>query len=212
MTSRQLIATALAVPALLLAGCSDDTTTPAVTPSVETPTQTTPVEGPDEEAATSEAPVDEAEATSAAPDQAGSTGAPREIEGGAEGEAAAAVVKSFFTAMIAADVAVCDHLLSFSDPAKSMKSHTSDYETCRELLPPVLEQDIAPEGGEELAGIIEAMNIYGADVDGDTAVVDADNYSELFAETVGQDPITLRKIDGAWYIDLDHSFQPAQNG
>lgn len=212
---RRAILPALAASALLLTGCDDSTssadpTTPEETAPV-TQAPTTQATDDAEETQDAAAPTDDAAGVTTGPDDAASTTAPgeREIQGGEDGQAAADVVKSFFIAMVEADPAVCDHLLSFTDPTRAMPDHPSDYETCQELLPPVLERDVAPEGDAELAGIIGAMNIYGADVDGDTAVVDEDNYSELFAQTVGSEPITLRRIDGSWYIDLDHSFQSA---
>ena len=214
---------ALAVPALLIAltACTDSTgegadgTTAATDGASPTSYPDADDDATDAAAGTTDAAADatasdatdEAATTTGATDPAAQTADPDEVEGGEEGQAAADVAKAFYVAMIDADVTVCDHLLSFSDASTPMKDHPSDYQTCQELLPEVLERDVAPEGDEELKAIVEAMQIRGADVQGDTAVVDADNYSELFAQTVGQDPITLRKVDDAWYIDLDHSFQ-----
>lgn len=206
---RRALVSALAVPALILAGCSGDDTGPDasdVPTAAEEPVVTAP---PADSGQPTSAPA-EADAATATADPAASTALPEgEVEGGEEGQAAADVAKAFYVAMIDADAKVCDHLLSFSDAEKPMKDHESDYETCQELLPEVLGEDL-PEDSAELAAIVEAMQIRGADVDGDTAVIDSDNYSELFARTIGQDPITLRKIDGEWYIDLDRSFQPTE--
>lgn len=219
-TMRRALVCTLAVPALILAGCSgsDSPETPT------TPVASTPAPAPEpEDAGETEAPEDSEEATEAAPadddtatsgpDAAATTAVPAdEVEGGEEGQAAADVAKAFYVAMLDKDAHadVCDYLLSFSDPEKPMKDHESDYETCQELLPEVLGAELTADGGdEELAGIISAMQIRGADVQGDTAVVDGDNYSDLFAETIGQAPITLRKVGDDWYIDLDHSFQTA---
>ena len=57
--------------------------------------------------------------------------------------------------------------------------------------------------GEEGVAILEAMQITGAQVDGDVAVIDQDNYSELFAEAMGDSTITLRRLGGEWYVDID---------
>lgn len=219
---RRALVCTLAVPALILAGCSGDAEPTRTSPTVGTASddaaddaadQTTEgaADGSGGTAADDDAADTADDEATSDTDAAGSTagaGDPDEVEGGADGQAAADVAKAFYVAMIEADGKVCDHLLSFSDAEKPMKDQPSDYETCQELLPEVL-ADVAPSGDDELTAIIEAMQIRGADVQGDTAVVDADNYSDLFAQTIGQDPITLRKIGDEWYIDLDHSFQTA---
>lgn len=212
------IVTALAVSALTLTGCSDTGTSTTTQP-------TPPTSLSDDAAAASSEPGEDSAATSSPVDEVASTGAPDttdvadttaspggEAQGGAEGQAAADIAKKFFSAMVTADPVACDYLLSFTDVEIPMTEIASDYKTCQTLLPPILEEEVKAQGLDaEGAAILEAMQIRGADVqsDGRTAVVDKDNFSPLFAESMGTEVITLKKLGDTWYIDLDNSFTPA---
>ena len=199
---RRTLITLLAAPALLLAGCSGEE--PAVVEA------TNPVTTPDDAAPTSAAPddtgapADADDATSAPSDSAAGTADPDEVEGGADGQAAADRAKEFLIALVTADADACGMLLSFSDPDQPMTAVASDLELCETQLPATMEATVEAQGlGEEGVAILEAMQITGANVQGDLAVVDQDNYSPLFAEAMGDSTITLKKIDGQWYVDID---------
>lgn len=218
---RRALVTILAVPALLLAGCSDDGGADAPTPASstaadvveETSDATT---APDTDGTTT---TPDAAATST-DDGAVGTAAPGEpadgeVEGGAEGEAAAQVATDFLVAMIGADPEACDHMVSFTDLEKPMAEVEDDYDACVTLLPEVLQPELEAQGLDDAdPGVLEAVTIRGADVaeDGESAVVDEDNFTDLFAESMDGESLSLRKIEDRWYVDLDASFQPADQG
>lgn len=210
----RLVPALAAASALLLAACSGDDATiveatpPATTPAppgvaaTQAPTGTAP---PADDRSTT-APDDRATAT--AGDQATATAGLDQVEGGAEGQAAADRAKAFLVALVTADADACEMLLSFSDPELPMSAVESDLELCRTQLPATMEATVEAQGlDEEGVAILEAMQIRGADVQGDLAVVDRDNYSPLFADAMGDATITLRKIDDKWYVDIDAYLQ-----
>lgn len=209
------IVTALAASALTLTGCSGtgtSTTTQPTQPASVTD-DAAQSSAPGEGSVSTSSPVDDAASTGApeSADTAAATASPGEAQGGAEGQAAADIAKKFFSAMVTADPVACDYLLSFTDVEVPMIEIASDYKTCQTLLPPILEEEVKAQGLDaEGAAILEAMQIRGADVqsDGRTAVVDKDNFSPLFAESMGTEVITLKKLGDTWYIDLDNSFTP----
>ena len=217
---RRTAMVAVTAVALALSGCTgDDATTAPPTPSA--------TGGPDDAPATGDDPADggtdaaptTAPAGGAADDGAATAGGgtdvadatvdPDDVEGGAEGQAAADVAREFLTAMVGADAAACDHMVSFSDVQRPMADVEEDYELCTELLPVVLAEEVDRQGlDEEGPSVLEALEITGADVVGDTAVVDGDNFSPLFADSLGEETITLTRLEDRWYVDLDRSFQP----
>lgn len=202
---RGLITATLAAPALLLGACSGsgDDEPPTTADPTGTVAEETSTEGA-EPAVTTEASDDDTD------DRSATTADPEGVEGGEDGQAAADVAHDFLVAMVAADPAACDYLLSFTDLQKPMSEVESDHEMCVELLPEVLKAQTEAQGlDEESAAALEALQINGADVDGDTAVVDADNYGNEFAAAMGDAEIALKKIDGQWYVDLDNSFTTA---
>lgn len=156
---------------------------------------------------------DDAAASTATQDAAPRTGEDEaagedEVEGGAEGQAAADRAKEFLLALVAADEGACDLLVSFSDPELPMTAVGSDLELCRTQLPVTMAATVEAQGlDEDGVAALEEMEITGADVQGDTAVVDRDNYSPLFADAMGDSTITLRSIDGRWYVDPDAYLQ-----
>lgn len=195
---RRSLTAVAAGAALVLAACSGDTDDPTIDDAA---TSTTQAPAPDDSAATT-APADDDAAT----DQAPATQAPDDgdVMGGEQGQAAAARAKEFLLGLVKADPAACNLLLSFSDPDQPMTAIGSDLELCQEQLPATMEATVAAQGlGEDGIAVLESMQILGADVDGDTAVVGRDNYSPLFAEAMGDSTITLKRIDGEWYVDLD---------
>lgn len=207
---RRAVTTALVGAALVLAGCSgeDDTGTAATSAPGDAPGSTD--EGG---AATTDAPAGDGTTTDEDASTTAGPGTEDGVEGGEEGQAAADVAKDFLVAMVDADPRACDHLLSFTDLDRPMTEVESDHEMCVELLPEVLKAETEAQGLDaEAAQALESLEITGADVDGDTAVVDGDNYSDAFADAMGQSQITLRRIDGAWYVDLDHSFGTSPTG
>ncbi|MDQ3382583.1 MAG: hypothetical protein M3519_02155, partial [Actinomycetota bacterium] len=80
----------------------------------------------------------------------------------------------------------------------------ADMDLCVDMIPSMAGSMF----DAEMAGIIESMEINGATIQGDTAVVGRDNFSEMFGEGIGDQEITLKLIDGEWYVDLNNSFQP----
>lgn len=203
---RRTLLTLLAVPALALGACSDGDGEVVEPTTASTPDA--PVDVDDEADETEDAPADDDETTDAGDpttdDTASATTAPGEVEGGEDGQAAADRAKEFLLALVTADAAACSMLLSFTDSERPMTDVPSDLELCETQLPATMESTIEAQGlGEEGVAILEAMTITGADVQGDTAVVDQDNYSPLFAEAMGDSTITLHRIGGEWYVDLD---------
>ncbi|MFX0538417.1 hypothetical protein ACQBAT_02465 [Ornithinimicrobium sp. Y1847] len=221
---RRALVTALAVPALFLGACDTggDSTEPTPTTEADSPTETTPVEDGTETGTADDAETTDDAAADSTQDSAAETevddaattdtaASTADVPGGEEGQAAADVARAFFMATIEADEAACDYLISFSDVDRPMKDVDSDMELCQEVLPAAMEaQAEAQELGAEERAVLEAMRINGAQVEGDTAIVDRTNLSELFREALGDEVITLRKIEGDWYVDLDKSFQPAE--
>lgn len=192
--------TALAAgTALLLTACDGDTAQDpddAVAPTTQAPV------ADDDAGTTSPAPAGD----EAVDDDAETTQAPGEDEvmGGEEGQAAANRAKEFLMALVTADPEACELLLSFSDPDRPMAEVPSDLELCQTQLPVTMEATVQAQGlGEDGIAVLESMQIRGADVDGDTAVVGRENYSPLFAEAMGDSTITLHRIGGEWYVDLD---------
>lgn len=215
---RRPLTALLAAPLLLLGACSGD----ADVVEVSAPTETAAGEAEaDDDGATetaAPAPGDDTTATTAPPaagategDTAAGTADAAddgEVEGGAEGQAAADRAKEFLLALVDADPAACDLMLSFTDTTRPMRDVDEDLELCRQQLPDTMAGAVEAQGlGEEGRSILEAMQITGADVDGDTAVIDQDNYSELFAESMGGSSITLVKVDDEWFVDVDRFLQ-----
>lgn len=227
---RRALVTALAVPALLLSACGgDDPSVEDATTPEETAEQT---EAPaTDDAETSEEPTtDDAETSTAATtddgdeaptteddsaetstdagsteddDASATTEAPEADgpEGGEEGQAAADRTKEWLVALIEGEDAVCDMMLDLESEGP-MPDNADHYEVCLATLPTLGAEQFT----EEQAGILTMVGITGADVQGDTAVVDKDNFSELFAEGIGNQVITLQKVDGEWYVDMNKSF------
>ncbi|WP_122261222.1 hypothetical protein [Ornithinimicrobium cerasi] len=215
---RRALAATLAVPVLLLTACDDggevvEAPTATATSDADAATGTTePAAPPADTAATSDSASTTETAAPPADDAAVTSTAPGDVEGGADGQAAADVAKEFFVASVLAEPEACDLLISFTDPETPMVEVETDLEQCRQILPAAMSADVEAQGldSEEQIAILEAMQISGAEVDGDTATVDKDNLSELFQDALGEEVITLTRIDGTWYVDLDRSFQPAE--
>lgn len=207
---RRLLVTTVAVPALLLSACGSDE--PEVVES-ETTSETSATEAPSDDAETTTDAAEttdaeetttedsDAETETATDDAAATTGSGGADEGGEEGQAAADRAKEWLVAFVNGDEAVCDYMLDLSSEGP-MNANQTDYDMCVRLIPSMAE-DMFPA---EVAGIIEVMEINGASVDGDTAVVDRDNFSELFAEGLGDEVITLQRVEGEWYVDMNESF------
>lgn len=192
---------ALSVPALVLVGCSTEqtpsapTTPDGVSASTERPASDSAGGG---QTAT-EAPADGQGATA--------TAAPGVVADGQDGQAAADVAAAFLVAMVNAEPEACDYLLSFTDPERPMTAVESDYEMCVELLPEILRAETEAQGvDEDVVAELEGLVIEGAEVDGDTAVIDQDNYPPDLALSMGNAAMTLKQIGGQWYVDLDSSF------
>ena len=200
----------LASCALAVTGCQDatDPEAPTSTSGTEAPAPSTAA--PDEADGTTSAPADDAAATTGPGEESGGAdgGADGEVEGGEEGQAAADRAKEFLLLIVDADPAACGLILSPTDTTRPMREVESDLELCETTLPETMASTVQAQGlTDEERAVLEAMQITGAEVDGDTAVVDRDNFSDLFADSMGEAPITLVQIDGEWFVDLDRSFQ-----
>ncbi|MCE0485751.1 hypothetical protein [Ornithinimicrobium sediminis] len=198
MMRRALVGAVLA-PALLLAACGGDE------PEVQEPT-------PDDADRTTVAVQDEAEETTAEPDTAEETEEsdaaaeteepPADAAGGEDGAAAAAVAKEFMVALVNADEELCQLIVDL-DGEGPMADSPDQLQICEEDLVPTLQGLMS----EDEAAIIEMIEIDGAQVEGDTATVNRDNFSDMFAAGFGDDEIVLQRFDDQWYVDLDNSFQ-----
>ncbi|MGB3827992.1 MAG: hypothetical protein WA962_04380 [Ornithinimicrobium sp.] len=198
---RRFLVTTLAVPAVLLASCSSDED-----PSVDEAASSASSAPTDDAAAqTDDVAADTAMATQQ-PDTDASTatagsGASGEVEGGAEGEAAAATFKQFIVALVNADPEMCSFMIDFQGEGP-MKDSKDNLELCEQIVPAQIEGSMPPEA----ADIVEIMEVRGADVQNDTATIDQDNFSDMFAEGFGDQAFTMRKVDGEWYVDFVDSF------
>jgi len=197
--------TTLAVPALLLTACGSDDEPSGDEPSSQESEQAQQTTEEPSEAQESSAEPDDAQQSTQAPadDEESSAGtAGGSVEGGAAGRAAAARTKAFIVALVNADPEICQLILGFDGEAP-MKDSPEDLKTCRDVLPSTLEGLV----GEEEAAIIDVIEVQGAEVNGNTAIVDKDNLSDLFAEGFGDEEITLKRVEKQWYVDLENSFQ-----
>lgn len=211
---RRALVIAMAIPALALSACSSDT----VTSSDESAT-TTGQGLVDDAAMTSDtamttatsAPGDIAENTGdsagatgdsagATGDSANATGGPDDdVEGGADGQAAADVTKEFITALTEGDPSMCNYMANLQGEGTGpLKDDQELLDICKETIPGQTKSAIT----DEQADILGVMEITGADVQGDTAKVDKDNFSDLFAAGFGDQVFVLNKYEGEWFVDL----------
>lgn len=212
---RRTLVTALAVPVLLLSACGGDndpevvdTTTNASENTTEDTTEDTTTDAVEEtadEAVVTEEPTDDAVVTEEPTEDSAEETTKDEAAGadlgGADGEAAGDKTKEWLVAFVNGEEEVCDLMLDFEGEGPMEESKT-DYEICLATLPSMASSIF----DAETVGIIESMEINGASVDGDKAIVGRDNFSALFAKGMGDDVITLKKIDDVWYVDMDKSF------
>lgn len=223
---RRSLVAALAVPVLLLSACGgddeptvEDPTTGAQTTEEETSEEPTEEETTEDEAEVTEEETteDETEATSEEPTEEETTEDEAEVTeeettedetggdaGGdtsADSQAAADRTKEWLVAFVNGEEAVCDMMLDL-DSEGPMKDDETDYPICVSVFPGMATEMF----DSEMAGIIQSMEINGADIDGDTATVSRDHFSALFAEGMGEEVITLKKIDGEWFVDMNASF------
>lgn len=194
---RRTLVTLLAVPALLLAGCGDDA--PVVTDPTTAPTEDAPAT--DEPTETGE-PTDTDPTETDSPEDATETDEPTETAGGstADGQAAADRAKAWLVAFASGEDEVCDLMLDLSSEGPMAESQ-SDYDICLAMIPATAGSIFTPE----IASVIAAIEINGAEVSGDEAVVDSRHFSELFAEGFGNTAIRLKQVDGEWYVDFTNS-------
>ncbi|WP_298890891.1 hypothetical protein [uncultured Serinicoccus sp.] len=199
----------LAAPALFLTACDGGAEVVEATS-----------EGTDDAALTSGAGASDGDVATADPDDAGddaavTSAAPEGVEGGEAGQAAADRAKEFLLALVDADPAACGLMLSFTDTSRPMAQVPEDLELCEEQLPETMSAAVEAQGlGEEGRDILGAMQLRGAEIsaEGDTALIDEDNYSELFAESMGESTITLVRIDGEWFVDVERFLQTPEPG
>ncbi len=200
---RRALVTAVAIPALALSACSSDS---EGGPSDDTASATATQAPADDAAMTSDTAVttatsapgdDIAEETG---DAADSTGSPDDdVEGGSDGQAAADVTKEFITALTKADPSMCNYMADLQGEGTGpLKDDEELLKICERTIPSQTEGEIT----DEEAAILDVMEITGADVQGDTAKVDKDNFSDLFAAGFGDQVFVLKKYDGEWFVDL----------
>jgi hypothetical protein len=217
MRRARVAAIALTFPAVVLAGCTGDDTPsmPTSAPAGASGGTAVPDDGAAATGDGTAATGDGTAATGAAAEDDGTTStATADGSGEAAGEddaadaqAAADVAAAFLVAMVNAEPEACDYLLSFTDLERPMTDVQSDHEMCTEILPEILRAEADAQGlDEEIAAELDGLVIQGADVDGDTAVVDGDNYPPGLATSMGDAAMTLKRIDDRWYVDLDNSF------
>ena len=202
---RRVLVTSLAVPVLLLSACGGDDEPEVVEPGTSDTTSEEPAETTTEEP--EETTTDDAAETTEEPaeptdDAAGTTGG-GEGEATGEEQAAADRTKQWLVALVNGDDEVCDYMLDLTSEGPMTESQ-ADMDLCVNMIPSMAGSMF----DAEMAGIIESMEINGATIQGDTAVVGRDNFSEMFGEGIGDQEITLKLIDGEWYVDLNNSFQP----
>ncbi len=207
---RRALVIAVAIPALAVSACSsDEETTPTDRAGATTATQ-----APDDAATTTSdtalttstsAPSDDASETTgdsagATGDAAEETGGPDDdVEGGADGQAAADVTKEFITAIANADPDMCTLMADLQGEGTGpLKDDKELLDICKTTIPGQTKGEIT----DEQAAILGVMEISGADVQGDTAKVDKDNFSDLFAAGFGEQTFVLKKYDDDWFIDL----------
>lgn len=206
---RRALVIAVAIPALALSACSS---AEEESPSDDTEASTATQAPVDDAAmtsdtamttATSEPGGDQAGATgdsaAATGDSAADTGGSDvDVEGGSDGQAAADVTKKFITALSQSDPSMCDYMANLQgDGTGPLKDDQELLDICKETIPAQTEGAIT----QEQAAILGAMEISGADVQGDTATVDKDNFSDLFAAGFAEQTFVLKKFDGEWFID-----------
>lgn len=166
--------------ALALGGCSGDS-------GQEAPTSTPSAEQTPEETS---APADDVQVT---------TG-PVDDNGGAEGQAAAALAKQWITALATGDPSACD-VMADSTGSAPLAESAAEYDICVANIPQIAQAQF----NDELVAIIEIMEISGAEVTGDRAVIDVRHFSEVFASAFATSSIVLISFDGAWYVDMSSS-------
>lgn len=199
---RRALVLAVAIPALALSACSSDTES---APSDDAgATSATQAPG-DDSAMTSDtamttatsAPSDDTAKTTGDSAQA-TKGPDADVEGGADGQAAADVTKEFITALSESDPSMCNYMANLQGEGTGpLKDDKELLDICKETIPGQTKGAIT----KEQAAILGIMEISGADVQGDTAKVDKDNFSDLFAAGFAEQTFVLKKFDGEWFID-----------
>ncbi len=205
---RSSTAALLLAPLLVLGACGDDGS-----PSVSEPTQSSPTEEaadetetPEETETETETP-EETETETETPEET-ETETPEETEtdteapetgstdSAADEEEVATVVETYFDAMGDKDgEAVCE-LMSNLDNSGPLADQPSMLEGCAEGV-------ASGFGGldDAQAEQMRAVEVSGAEIDGDTAVVRPEHLEGSGVDTAAQVELPLIKIDGTWYID-----------
>lgn len=195
---RRPLLPALAVTvATVLAACSGGDEDPVVMDLVPDDAGATTSSAPDDDAVrTTRPPVaDDARLTTApAPD-------PADVEGGEEGQAAADRAHEFLVAFVRNDPAACDLMVDYSGNGP-MPASRSDLDACRESLA----EDVGQDFDELTVALVESLRIHGADVQGDSAVVDADNLTGPTSEGWDDVRIRLTRFEDEWFVDITDSF------
>lgn len=211
-----------AVAAVAIGACSDDSSSeesasPTAAESTADEFTDGPAESPDdrvsETADATDGPTD-----APSPDRGDSTDGPTDAPAPDVGDAtdgptdgpssqaldAAERAQEWLVALVNADPVVCDYVLNTAGDG-AMSDSDADLDLCEN----VLLADAEEAFDEEIAAIMGAVSVTGAEVDasGEEAVVDGRHVSDLFASALGEDRIVLVAIDGEWLVDLDRSFR-----
>lgn len=83
-----------------------------------------------------------------------------------------------------------------------MPASRSDLDACRESLA----EDVGQDFDELTVALVESLRIHGADVQGDSAVVDADNLTGPTSEGWDDVRIRLTRFEDEWFVDITDSF------
>lgn len=142
--------------------------------------------------------------TATATETSEATDAPQETGVSSEADIAGERAEEWLVAFVNADPVVCDYVLNTVRDG-AMSDNAAELDLCETIL-------IAEAEGtfdEEMATIMSAITISGAEVDpdGDTAVVDHRHVSPLFADALGDSAIHLVLVEDEWLVDLDQSFR-----
>lgn len=116
--------------------------------------------------------------------------------GSSDEDSAAKAAEDFIHAYADGDEKACD-LMTSEDGSKPLKDDQSTYDECKgsaSQMPQIL---------GESAQKMKDTKITGAEVDGDTATVKKEHIDGPLADEAKDDEgMTLKKIDGDWYVDL----------
>ncbi|WP_137122774.1 DUF4878 domain-containing protein [Segeticoccus rhizosphaerae] len=122
--------------------------------------------------------------------------------GGDDGSEAAGVIESYFHAVGDKDSEAACKLQTTEDGSKPLKSDDTKFQECVKGMTMLMDQ-----AKKEDLDTFKGIAVKEATVDGDKATVSPDQVEGLPEDAKGGDdkPVSLVKIDDAWYIDSSKS-------